>query len=160
MAIKKTYIGIDPGKSGAIAFIAGESIKVFDFEEIQYMEYLESFNMDVLKRKPVKAVIEKVSSFPSQGVVGAFNFGMNYGIWLGRLEICGIPFDRVIPRVWQKVVFDTLPGKKKAQDRKILSLERARNLFPMMVPRLGRKKDHDRAEALLLAEYARRTDII
>ena len=165
----KIYIGIDPGASGAIAIIAGEDKWVYDFDD--------SFGFGVLKdakKADCKAVIEKVSAMPGQGVSSMFSMGENLGRWVGRLEALEIPFDYVTPQRWKKAMFDTLPApvpakkdesraekQKRLNERskllKELSRERAMRLFPDMAGHLSRKKDHNRAEALLLAAYAQKT---
>jgi crossover junction endodeoxyribonuclease RuvC len=146
----KIYIGIDPGASGAVAFIGIDEINVFDFDEGDALGFLKF----IRQGHTCKAVIEKVSAMPGQGVSSTFKFGTNFGQWIGRLEALGIPFDFVTPQKWKKAIFDSMPKG----DVKEMSRDRAIRLFPEMALHLKRKKDHNRAEALLLAEYARRTD--
>lgn len=141
------FIGIDPGKSGAMAAISRDGSVVFDFEDPQGIAFLR------LNRHEVAlAALEKVSAMPKQGVASSFNFGANFGIWQGRLEALAIPFVFVTPQKWQKTVFDSA----RKGDRKAMSLDLARRLFPAMAEELKRKKDDGRADALLIAEYARR----
>jgi len=143
------YIGIDPGASGAIAFIYSDgSLEVFDYVDGRALGALASFTVAA----DSKAVIEKVAAMPGQGVSSTFKFGMNFGVWIGRLEALKIPFDYVTPQRWKKVMFDSMP-RGNVKD---MALDRARRLFPDMAGFLKRKKDHSRAEALLLAEYCRR----
>ena len=146
----KIYIGIDPGASGAIAFIGTNEINVFDFEEGDALGFLKYIRQGYT----CKAVIEKVSSMPGQGVSSTFKFGTNFGQWIGRLEALGIPFDFVTPQKWKKAMFDSMPKG----DMKEMSRDRAQRLFPEMAGALKRKKDHNRAEALLLAAYCKKTD--
>jgi len=151
--MEKIYIGIDPGQTGAIAFltpIENNNI-VIDFEDSLLALSLMLANT----RSPhyfLYAAIEKVSSMPKQGVASSFKFGTNFGIWQGRLEALQIPFVFVTPRKWQKEVFDSMAQG----DRKEMSLNLARRLFPWADLRL--KKHHSRADALLIAEWLRRTD--
>lgn len=143
------YIGIDPGQTGAIAIIDGpHTVWVYDFDDGMALSFLKTIKVDC------KAVLEKVSSMPKQGVSSTFKFGTNFGQWIGRLEALGIPFDFVTPQKWKKAMFDSMAR----EDAKEMSRNRALRLFPQMAEFLKRKKDHNRAEALLLAEYARRTD--
>jgi crossover junction endodeoxyribonuclease RuvC len=156
MSDKTIYIGIDPGATGAIAFINpydNALVKVFDFEDGEALSHLQW----VAETSPslIKAVLEKVSSMPGQGVSSTFKFGTNFGTWIGRLEALMIPFDFVTPQKWRKVIFDSAA---KSVDLKAMSVSRALRIFPHMAEFLKRKKDHGRAEALLLAEYARITD--
>ena len=154
----KTYIGVDPGQNGAMAVITPEQIVVFDFDDSFCLKWLKAIsNLDIGdSSRGAKAVIEKATAMPKQGVSSMFKFGTNYGQWIGRLEVLGIPFDFVTPRKWQKEIYDSMPTKN--MDKKALSLDRACRLFPEMREFLSRKKDHGRADALLICEYARRTD--
>jgi len=152
--IPTIYIGIDPGKGGAIAFLSDMGpfhCMIFDFEDSESLAKLRAAS-----KLRVRAVLEKVSAMPGQGVTSMFNFGANFGTWIGRLEALEIPFDFVTPGKWQKEMFDSMPAK--GTDKKEMSRDRARRLFPQVADQLGRKKDHGRAEALLMAEYCRRMD--
>lgn len=146
----KIYIGIDPGQTGAMAIIGDGLEEIYDFDDGDSMT-----NLRLVSADQVKAVIEKVAAMPKQGVSSTFKFGTNFGIWIGRLEALGIPFDYVTPQKWKKEMFDSMP---RSGDQKAMSLDRARRLFPEMRDQLKRKKDHNRADALLLAEYCRRMD--
>lgn len=101
---------------------------------------------------PCKAAVEQVHAMPQQGVTSMFKFGTNFGTWLGVLAAFKIPTVLVTPRKWQKVMLDAGTGQTKDK-----SLDMARRLFPAVD--LHRKKDHGKADALLLAEYLRREDI-
>lgn len=148
--MSKVYIGIDPGASGAVAFIyPDQSINIRDFDDGDALMLIRS-----IAPTCCMVILEKVSAMPKQGVSSTFKFGQNFGQWIGRLEALHIPFDFVTPQKWKKVMFDSMPKG----DVKAMSLDRARRLFPHMAEQLKRKKDHSRAEALLLAEFARRTD--
>lgn len=126
--------------------------QILDFEDGECLEWLKMLADD--DGFKMKAIIEKVSAMPKQGLSSTFKFGVNFGTWIGRLEALGIPFDYVTPRKWKKLIFDSMPKG----DTKEMSRDRARRIFPQMADKLKRKKDHNRAEALLLAEFARRTD--
>jgi crossover junction endodeoxyribonuclease RuvC len=93
--------------------------------------------------------IESVHSMPGQGVRSTFDFGMNFGIWLGVIAALNIPMELVPPQEWKKHY--GLIGKDKDASRII-----AVQLFPQMAMELKLKKYNGRAEALLLAEYLRR----
>ncbi len=148
----KVYIGIDPGQTGAMALIwPGDAVMIIDYDDPCGVGELRSL-WDSHEYEVV-ACIEKVHSMPKQGVVSSFKFGTNFGIWQGRLEILQIPYDFVTPQKWQKEMFDSMTKT----DRKTMSLDRARRLFPETAPKyLPLKKHHNRAEALLIAEYCRR----
>lgn len=88
-------------------------------------------------------VFERVSSRPGEGSVSSFRFGQGVGIWQGILATYGIPVVFVSPQVWKRSL---QLGKDKEK-----SLELARKVFPLAS--LKRKKDHGRAEALLLMHW-------
>jgi hypothetical protein len=150
----KIYIGIDPGQTGAIAYIRGipSIAEVFDFENS--FECVTSLGLLSLEKEK-KAMIEKAHAMPKQGVSSMFKFGTAYGRVIGWLEAQGIPFEFVTPAKWKKEIFDSMPKT----DQKSMSLDLARRLFPALGEKLKRKGDHNRAEALLLAEYCRRIEI-
>ena len=105
----------------------------------------------LLKPNRVRCVVEKVGAMPGQGVTSMFNFGKNYGFILGALESFGFSYELVTPKKWKKE-FGVTADKNT-------SIEVCKRLFPEAnLKRTERcKKDHDgMAEALLMAEYARR----
>ena len=148
------YIGIDPGATGAMAVIATGvgAPMVYDFGHSKILPQMGHIS----RAERAHAVIEKAGAMPKQGVSSTFKFGVNYGWWQGVLDAYGIPYDFVTPAKWRRVMFDSM----SKDDPKAMSLDRARRLFPKMAEQLSRKKDHGRAEALLLAEYCRRSIII
>jgi hypothetical protein len=93
--------------------------------------------------------IEKVHSMPKQGVASSFNFGMGFGLWQGVVVGLNLPMEMVTPQRWQKEMLAGMQGGKEA------SIIRAQELFPDA--ELHLKKHHGRADALLIAEYGRRT---
>lgn len=181
-----TFIGIDPGKTGAITVISPSGIRVFDCPVIEIETKVKSKKPNLTlfdqladkgsvkaKVKPKTKIttksspalmaaelarlitpdsiiaIESVHSMPEQGVSSTFDFGMNFGIWLGIIAALNIPMELVTPQEWKKHY--GLIGKDKDASR-IIALQ----LFPQMAMELKLKKYNGRAEALLLAEYLRR----
>lgn len=145
------YMGIDPGKSGGLALIRVDS---FDLEFIRVCPYSDSELIDMtfeIKDEPCKVVLEKVGAMPGQGVTSMFSFGQSFGFIRGVLEAYGIPYELVPPQKWKKE-FSVTKDKNT-------SVNAAKRLFPAVgLKRTDRcTKDHDgMAEALLMAEYARR----
>ena len=135
------YIGIDPGKTGAVAILddKGNYINVLDFGQEGLMSTLIDY-APVVKF----AYLEKVHSMPGQGVVSTFSFGENFGWWQGVLGSLGIPYATIRPQDWMKKYS---LQKSSASDKP--GLEVARKLFPEAPLRL--KKHHNRADALLIA---------
>lgn len=146
--MKTIFIGIDPGKSGGIAYIDTE----YDiFGTLPYSEKeLIDLCIDSNGSKTI-CCLEKVAARPGQGVVSMFNFGQNVGYIKGVLEACRIPYQEITPQKWKK--------EFGLNSDKAASVDVCRKLFPdvnlLATPKS--KKPHDgMAEALLMAEYARR----
>lgn len=144
----KAWVGIDPGQTGAIALLReGDSPLVEDYVDAVTMS-------DVLRAWMAQCnvqlvALESVHSMPKQGVSSTFKFGTNFGIWQGILAALHLPHALVRPTAWQRGIV----RKSDGPDAKARSLTVARRLFPAMD--LSRKKDHGRADALLLAWWAR-----
>ena len=149
-----TFIGIDPGASGAIAAINPSGISFTDCPTIktkgktQPNPTLMATELKRLATPDSILIIEAVHALPGQGVTSMFNFGMGYGVWLGAIAALGIPHELVTPQQWKKQF--GLGSDKEAS--RIVALQ----LFPLASAELKLKKHHGRAEALLLAEYLRR----
>ena len=141
------YIGIDPGKSGALAVIFEDGRKIaVPYDEEEYVNILH-----YLQGQMCCCCLERVGAMPGQGVVSMFNFGQNFGFIQGALRAMGIPFELVTPQRWKKEFGITRD--------KNLAIDVARRLFPEVDLRKTERstKAHDgKAEALLMAEYARR----
>jgi len=147
--LNKFYIvGIDPGKRGAIAFLNKNTLEAEIYSMPQFVLDL----VDILKSKQENiffAVIEKQQSFPKQGVKSIFNLGIHYGIILGILTTLQIPYEEISCHKWQK---EMIGGNKIKGKTKEFSLKKAKALFPY----LDIGKDHNKADALLIAEWGRR----
>lgn len=141
-----TYIGIDPGKKGAMAIIRGPG----DYTLVPFDN--EAYNRELLRVDNALCALERVGAMPGQGVTSMFSFGENYGFIQGLLTANAIPYELVTPQRWKKAFEVT--GDKNT------SIAVAKRLFPGVSLRRtvqSRKDDDGMAEALLLAEYARRT---
>jgi Holliday junction resolvasome RuvABC endonuclease subunit len=152
---KRNYLGIDPGKSGAIAIINedGLLIHVTDTPMVGKEYNLGAINDLVAKHEITFAVIEQQQVFGKEGRKTAFTIGFGYGLLLMALESNKIPHAEIRPPAWKKSL--TLLKKEKAD-----SVRLAQKLFPtgeFVTPR-GALKD-GRAEACLIAEYARRMNL-
>ena len=148
--MKTVFIGIDPGKNGGIACIDTEKL---NSGAVPYSDKdLIDLCRDALhSHREVICCLEKVGARPGQGVVSMFNFGQSVGYIKGVLESFRIPYQEITPQKWKKEF--GLSSEKAA------SAEVCKRLFPdvslLATPRC--KKPHDgMAEALLMAEYARR----
>ncbi len=158
-----TYIGIDPGLGGALAFLMGNEAYVFDTPimdvgsngkikrkyDIPAMAMLIKQYMDEAPYNNL-VVLESVHSMPSQGVSSSFTFGEGLGIWKGIVHTLELPLELPSPKKWKKEIMAD-QGREKSAAR-----YKAQQLFPKLSPRLSRVKDDGRAEAILMAEWGRR----
>lgn len=170
-------IGIDIGLSGSIARLgpglapslvdipsvpdgpprAGKDNKVYQPRRINGRQLLDLLHQICPVGHAVLAVFEDVRARPMGNAERHFNsFHSQNALVLARgvvqaaLDIAGFDSVAVQPQSWK--AFYGLTGAEK-QD----SLEMARRLFPAMASQLARQKDHNRAEALLLAHHAQKT---
>lgn len=142
------YIGIDPGKSGAMAAISDlvDRKVLIQFDESVYANVLRECIPE-----DTRAVLEHVGAMPKQGVTSMFHFGENFGYIKGLLEAFQIPYELVRPQKWKKEFGIT--GDKNS------SIDVCKRLFPGVDLRRTercRKDDDGMAEALLMALYAKR----
>lgn len=168
IAKKPIIIGIDNGQKGAIAIITpcGEvevwpmpvisvgTKKVYD--ELSIDNIVNMYDAHVLTDMQPHAFIEKAQAMPKQGGVSMFNFGVGYGLIRGMLVAGRVPYTIVRPQEWQK---EMLQGESK-DDTKAASILVAKRMFPgISLKRTDRcRKDCDgMSDALLIAEYGRRT---
>lgn len=167
----EVFVGIDPGLTGAIAILKdGCPVKVIDIptREVTFMKHnkpkirKEVSEEDLVKilfdefskeTNKIHVVIERVSSRPNEGSTSSFRFGELYGTLKTAVVavkvLTGLDVNKysVFPSVWKRAF--NLIGEEK-----YTSLELARSKYPDIANTLlKRKKDHNRAEAILLAEY-------
>lgn len=161
------YIGIDPGLSGAVAVISSKEQRVYNTPTIEVKTGKKRKNVydvmgmvnifkTIIDTSWVKATditinvaLEKIHAMPGQGVTSMFSMGEGFGIWKGIVSAFYLPMHLIPPQTWKKAIVGT--GKDKEASRL-----KAIELFPKMHDELKFKKDHDKAEALLIAEYLHR----
>jgi len=152
-------IGIDPGISGSICFF--QDGKIIDVVEMPTMTegkknkkqvngsqiYNEiSQKIKNIDKKDIKVIIEQVSAMPGQGVTSMFNFGQSFGILKGICSAMQLPMYFVRPAKWKKY-FSLINSEKDA------SRTRAIEIFPYFSSELSRKKDSNKADAILIASF-------
>lgn len=147
-------VGLDPGLTGALALLDAEGVPelVADLAVIRDRKLawidgaaLQALLRNALRGRPCRAIVERVSAMPRQGVASSFAFGVGFGSILNVLQTLQLPLELVTPATWKRAL--GLTSDKRA------SLDKARLLFPAAELHLAK---HDgRAEALLLAWYAR-----
>ena len=152
-------IGIDPGITGAICFF--EDRKIIDLVEMPNMAVgkknkrqvngAQVYN-EILKRiknynkKDIKVVIEQVSAMPGQGVTSMFNFGQSFGVLKGICSAMQLPMYFVRPAKWKKY-YSLINSKKDASRTKVIEI------FPYISTQLSKKKDSNKADAILIASF-------
>ena len=152
-------IGIDPGISGSICFF--QDGKINDVVEMPTMIEGKknkkqvngsqifneiSYRTKKIDKKDIKVVIEQVSAMPGQGVTSMFNFGQSFGILKGICSAMQLPMYFIRPAKWKKY-FNLINSEKDA------SRTRAIEVFPYFSSQLSRKKDSNKADAILLASF-------
>lgn len=169
------YIGIDPGKQGAIALLRESGALIHPMPLVKCAQGRDEYDLAGIKEiltwggftsspfglmnQVAKfATVERAVPLPPKmpgGTIANFNRGVQRGFeWL--LAGLEIPHQAVMARTWQKVMHAGLSGS----DTKQKSILAAQRLFPAVDLRRtekSRKLDDGMAEALLLAEYGRRT---
>ena len=152
-------IGIDPGISGSICFF--EDGKIIDVIEMPTMTdgkknkkqvngsqiYNEISNrIKQQEKQNVRVVIEQVSAMPGQGVTSMFNFGQSFGILKGICSAMQLPMYFVRPAKWKKY-FGLIKSEKDASRTKAIEM------FPYFSSQLSKKKDSNKADAILIASF-------
>ena len=152
-------IAIDPGISGSICFFEdGEILDVIEMPTMTegkknkkqvngsqiYNEILKKIKLT--DKKNVRVIIEQVSAMPGQGVTSMFNFGQSFGILKGICSAMHLPVYYVRPARWKKY-FNLINSEKDA------SRTRAIEIFPYFSSQLSKKKDNNKADAILIASF-------
>lgn len=150
------YIAIDPGLTGAIAAIDDDAqlvlcadLPVVRDNKLAWIDSndLTGLFLECLQGRPARITVERAQAMPRQGVSSTFTTGCVLGSILAACQRIHAPLTLVTAAVWKRSM--------GLDATKAVSLDKARLQFP--TADLDRKKDHNRAEALLLAEYSRRT---
>jgi len=152
-------IGIDPGISGSICFF--EDGKILDVIEMPTMTDGKKNKRQVngsqifneilkktigFKKENIRVVIEQVSAMPGQGVTSMFNFGQSFGMLKGICSAMQLSMYFVRPAKWKKH-YNLINSQKDA------SRTRAIEIFPYFSSQLSKKKDSNKADAILIASF-------
>jgi crossover junction endodeoxyribonuclease RuvC len=152
-------IGIDPGVSGSICFF--EDGKILDVLEMPTMTdgkknkkqvngaqiYNEiSIKIRGIEKQNLRVIIEQVSAMPGQGVTSMFNFGQSFGILKGICSAMQLPMYFIRPAKWKKY-FGLIKSEKDASRTKAIEM------FPYFSSQLSKKKDSNKADAILIASF-------
>ena len=142
----RLYMGIDPGYSGAVVVVDHKGAFV-DSVRLSETEHDVHGFVDAYAGGVELAILEKVNAMPRQGVSSTFKFGTSYGFCRALLVCHSIRFETTPPGVWQKTMGCLSKGDKK------VTKAAAQRLFP------EEKVVHATADAMLIAEYARRKGV-
>ena len=152
-------IGIDPGITGAICFFEdGELNDVIDMptmasgnknkKQINGSQIFNEISLRIQNHKSenVNVVVEQVSAMPGQGVTSMFNFGQSFGVLKGVCAAMQLPIFFVRPAKWKKY-FNLINSEKDASRTKAIEI------FPYFSSQLSKKKDSNKADAILIASF-------
>ncbi|KAH7677286.1 hypothetical protein IHE45_07G073400 [Dioscorea alata] len=158
-------LGVDPDVSGAVALLKPDgsvsSAQVFDAPNVKVLvgkrvrnrldarsivQLLQTFGAP----HGTRAYIEQSNPFPQDGKQGWWSGGYTYGLWIGVLVASGFSVVPVTSHEWKNHYELSRSSSSKDDSREVASA-----LFPSLSHQLKRKKDHGRAEALLIAAYGR-----
>ena len=152
-------IGIDPGISGSICFF--EDGKIIDVVEMPTMtegkknkrqvngsQIFNEISQRIHKSEnhEIRVIIEQVSAMPGQGVTSMFNFGQSFGILKGICSSMQLPMYFVRPAKWKKY-FNLINSQKDASRTKAIEI------FPYFSRQLSKKKDSNKADAILISSF-------
>jgi hypothetical protein len=152
------FCGIDPGVTGALAFLNDGVPSVVDMP--RDMDGVNGHEVYALLRvwEPDEVYVERTHAMPVNGSKAGYSLGDSNGSIRAAVHIAHVPLIWVTPRSWQQS-FGLFGGAFNDAERKTRSRHRAIELYPTLADQLGRIKDHNRAEALLIATYGARTSI-
>ena len=152
-------IGIDPGISGSICFFEdGKILEVIEMptmtegkknkKQVNGVQIYNEFSKRINNtgNQDIRVIIEQVSAMPGQGVTSMFNFGQSFGIIKGVCAAMQLPMFFVRPAKWKKY-FNLINSEKDA------SRTRAIEIFPYFSSQLSKKKDSNKADAILIASF-------
>ena len=156
-------VGIDPGIAGAICFFYnGKVIDVIDMPTMaegkknkkqvngrQIFNEIKSIKSKFLNEN-ISVVVEQVSAMPGQGVTSMFNFGQSFGVIKGICSAMELPIYYVRPAKWKKY-FNLINSEKDASRTKAIEM------FPKISHKLSRKKDNNKADAILISQFFENT---
>ena len=153
---KEVIVGIDPGVSGAICILRNGKvtmtcdmpIMVDGTKSKRQVNAAELANILINEKigEQDKIILESVSAMPGQGVTGMFSFGQSFGVIKGVCAALKLPLHLVRPVKWKKH-FNLLNSEKDASRTKVIEM------YPYISSQVSKKKDSNKADAILIAKY-------
>jgi len=155
--------GIDPGVSGAISILENKKvIEAIDMptmidgkknkRQVNGAQVSNIIKERLNNDKEVIIVVEHVNAMPGQGVTSMFNFGQSFGVIKGICSALNLPIYFVRPAKWKKH-FNLIKTNKEASRTKAIQI------YPEISNKLSRKKDSNKADAILIARYFNDTQL-
>ncbi len=156
-------IGIDPGITGGICILENKKIiEVYDTptmidgkknkRQVNGSQVTNIIKEELNKDKEIVVVVEHVNAMPGQGVTSMFNFGQSFGVIKGICSALSLPIYFVRPTKWKKH-FNLIKTNKEASRTKAIEI------YPEISSKLARKKDSNKADAILIARYFHDTQL-
>ena len=150
-------IGIDPGLSGAIAILENNRVlNLFDMpvmsegkknkRQLNSALLVNLIKENIKPSEEITVVVEQVNAMPGQGVTSMFNFGQSFGVLKGICAAMQLPIFFVRPAKWKKY-FDLINSQKDSSRTKAIQM------FPKISFLLTKKKDANKADAILIASF-------
>ena len=154
-------IGIDPGVSGAICILTdGKITEIYEMptmidgkknkKQVNGAEITNIINKELVNEKDINVVIEHVSAMPGQGVTSMFNFGQSFGVLKGICAALKLSVHFIRPVKWKKH-FNLINTEKDASRTKVIEV------FPYISSKISKKKDANKADAILIARFFHET---
>ena len=155
--------GIDPGVSGAISILEDKKIlEIYDMptmidgkknkKQVNGSQVTNIIKENLTTGKETVVVVEHVNAMPGQGVTSMFNFGQSFGVIKGICSALSLPIYFVRPSKWKKH-FNLINTNKDASRTKVIQV------YPEISSKLSRKKDSNKADAILIARYFNDTQV-
>ena len=155
--------GVDPGVSGAISVLKNKKvIEVYEMptmidgkknkKQVNGSQVTNIIKERLSDEKEIIVVVEHVNAMPGQGVTSMFNFGQSFGVIKGICSALSIPIYFVRPTIWKKH-FNLIKTNKDASRTKVIEI------YPEISAKLSRKKDSNKADAILIARYFNDTQL-
>ena len=152
-------IAIDPGISGSICFFKdGKILEVIEMptmtegkknkKQVNGAQIYNEISAKIngIEKHNIRVIIEQVSAMPGQGVTSMFNFGQSFGILKGICSAMQLPMFFIRPAKWKKY-FSLINSEKDASRTKAIEM------FPYFSSQLSKKKDSNKADAILITNY-------
>ena len=156
-------IGIDPGVSGGISILENKKvIEVYDMptmidgkknkRQVNGAQVANIIKEKLDDNKETVVVVEQVNAMPGQGVTSMFNFGQSFGVIKGICSALSLPIYFVRPTKWKRH-FNLIKTNKDASRTKAIEI------YPGISHKISRKKDSNKADAILIARYFNDTQL-